>query len=156
MEAPPSLWKKSFKRKGLTCVVETRALAYFHPSATDPKWETHIHGVLRQSELAEGTHCSGETLWSTHILQKCHEYTLVLNTKSRKEMRLAHLWFNFMWRLDVPSFSFICLGSCIISIVTIWSQKTQQKPFVKNNNSQTANAMGLWFSAREQHSTSLM
>lgn len=70
-------------------------------------------------------------------------------------MRLAHLWFHFLSRPDVPSFSFIYLGSCIISIVSIWSQKTQQKPFVKTSNSQTANAMGLWYSATEQDSTSL-
>lgn len=136
-------------------MVETNALAYLHPSATDLEWETHIHRVLSQSEPVEGTHCSGEALWSIHI-QKHHEYTFVLNTKSRKETKLAHLWFHYLSRLDVPSFPFICLGSCSISIVSTWSQKTQQKAFVKNSKFQTVNAMGLWYSATEQHSTSLM
>lgn len=71
-------------------------------------------------------------------------------------MGLAHLWFHYLSRLGVPSFPFICLGSCIISVLTLWSQKTRQKPCEKSRNSQTVNAMGLWYSATEQHSTSLM
>lgn len=108
--------------------VERQVLTYLQSNATDPEWETHLLGILRQPEpartllkvlIAHIAQCENG------LLQGSHGYALVLNPKSRQEMELVRLWFHFLWRLDVSSFSFICLRSCIISIISIWSQKAQ-------------------------------
>ena len=126
-EEPPSPWKKGFKRKGLTCMVERPALAYLQSSATDPEWEVHVPGILRQSEparslfkvlIAQTTHCeliTSEISW-VHI---SFEY----KKQKRKGAWSSLIPFSVMTGCSQFFLVFISLGSCIISIVSIWSQK---------------------------------
>lgn len=147
----PSPWKEDFKGKGLTGGVES--LSSVLQSLNDKCISLGSWGFGNLQEVCQ-RHSSLKLNTGNGLHHKSHGYTLGLNTK-RKKIELAFLCSHFLWRLNISSFSLICLGLCIISIVSIQSQKAQQKPLAKLSNSQTANAMRHWYSAADKHPSSL-
>lgn len=136
-------------------MVEKPVLAYLQYSATEPEQEAHVPGMLRHSEpaqsllkvlIAQVTHCeciASEISWA-HIS---------LEYKKQKRNSACSSLILFSVKTGCSQFLFYLFR--IMYYFKHLVSKSPTETIYKASNSQTANLMGLWYSATEKNSSSL-